>query len=67
VLCLWRCEMRRVGVHVEGREICGDAMFGGAHRGNARKRPASRWRCFKRKYVFFPGEGLKGSEGTKYV
>jgi hypothetical protein len=42
-------------------------MGGGAHRGKARKRPASRWRCFKRKYVFFPGEGLKGSEGSKCV
>ena len=45
----------------------GDAMGGGAHRGKARKRPASRWRCFKRKYVFFPGEGFKGSEGSKCV
>jgi hypothetical protein len=31
-----------------------------AHQGKAKKRPASRWRCFKRKYVFFPGEGFKG-------
>jgi hypothetical protein len=35
-------------------------MGGGAHRGKARKRPASKWRCFKRKYVFFPVKGSRG-------
>ena len=44
-----------------------DAKGGGAHRGKAIKRLASRWRCFKRKYVFFSGEGLKGSEVSKCV
>ena len=43
----------------------GYAMGGGVHQGKAKKRPASRWRCFKRKYVFFPGEGFKGVGGFK--
>jgi hypothetical protein len=38
---------------------------GGAHQGKAKKRPASRWRWFKRKYVFFSGEGFKGVGGFK--
>ena len=53
-------------VFVEMRDARrGDGMGGGAHRGKARKRPASRWRCFKGYYVFFLGEGFKGSEGSK--
>jgi hypothetical protein len=32
-----------------------------------KQRPASRWRCFKKKYVGFPGEGLKGVGGFKVL
>jgi hypothetical protein len=34
-------------------EAPGEVFVVIAHRGKARKRPGSRWRCFKRKYVFF--------------
>jgi hypothetical protein len=38
--------MRWVGVHIT--------------QGKARKRPASRWRSFKRNYFFFPVKGSRG-------
>ena len=41
-------------------------MFVGVHiEGKARKRPVSRWRCFKRNYVFFSRLRVQGVGGFK--